>query len=98
LGLSLHERPIGFKNIAEIMLQEELLIGGEESGGIGLSRHLPERDGIFINLLMLDLLAASGKSCTELRRDMCGRSLGSFIMTVAISTSPSSPARPQSIS
>ena len=69
-GLRLHERPIGFKNIGEIMLREELLIGGEESGGIGLSRHLPERDGIFINLLMLDLLAASGKSCTELIREM----------------------------
>src|SRR4029079_1147300 len=69
-GLTLYERPIGFKNIGEIMLSEELLIGGEESGGIGLSRHLPERDGIFINLLMLDLLAASGKSCTQLIRDM----------------------------
>ena len=70
LGLPLYECPIGFKNIGELMLQNEILIGGEESGGIGLSRHLPERDGIFINLLMLDLLAASGKSCTELIRDM----------------------------
>ena len=52
------------------MLENEILIGGEESGGIGLSRHLPERDGIFINLLFLDLLAASGKSCTELIHDM----------------------------
>src|SRR5262245_23663354 len=52
------------------MLHEELLIGGEESGGVGLSRHLPERDGIFINLLMLDLLAASGKTCTQLIQDM----------------------------
>jgi phosphomannomutase len=70
LGLELYERPIGFKNIAEIMLEHELLIGGEESGGIGLSRHLPERDGIFINLLFLDLLASSGKSCTQLIREM----------------------------
>src|SRR6185369_10255555 len=69
-GLQLYERPIGFKNIGELMLENEILIGGEESGGIGLSRHLPERDGIFINLLFLDLLAASGKSCTELIRDM----------------------------
>jgi phosphomannomutase len=66
LGLQLYECPIGFKNIGELMLRTEILIGGEESGGIGLSRHLPERDGIFINLLFLDLLAASGKSCTEL--------------------------------
>ena len=70
LGLQLYECPIGFKNIGELMLQTEILIGGEESGGIGLSRHLPERDGIFINLLFLDLLAASGKSCTELIREM----------------------------
>ena len=52
------------------MLENEILIGGEESGGIGLSRHLPERDGIFINLLFLDLLAASGKTPSELIRDM----------------------------
>jgi phosphomannomutase len=70
LGLQLYERPIGFKNIGELMLEHEILIGGEESGGIGLSRHMPERDGIFVNLLFLDLLAASGKSCTELIHDM----------------------------
>jgi len=70
LGLQLYECPIGFKNIGELMLENEILIGGEESGGIGLSRHLPERDGIFINLLFLDLLAASGKSCTELIHNM----------------------------
>jgi phosphomannomutase len=69
-GLELYEVPIGFKNIGELMLQNDILIGGEESGGIGLSRHLPERDGIFINLLFLDLLATSGKTCTELIHDM----------------------------
>jgi phosphomannomutase len=69
-GLQLYERPIGFKNIGELMLEHEILIGGEESGGIGLSRHLPERDGIFISLLFLDLLAASGKSCMQLIREM----------------------------
>src|SRR5215468_1236838 len=76
-GLELYECPIGFKNIGELMLEREILIGGEESGGIGLSRHLPERDGIFINLLFLDLLAASGKSCTELIQDMW-REFGEF--------------------
>jgi phosphomannomutase len=70
LGIELYECPIGFKNIGELMLENEILIGGEESGGIGLSRHLPERDGIFVNLMFLDLLATSGKSCTELIRDM----------------------------
>jgi phosphomannomutase len=77
LGLTCHERPIGFKNIAEIMLTEEVLIGGEESGGVGLSRHLPERDGIFNNLLVLDLLATSGKPLTQLLQDMW-REFGEF--------------------
>ena len=84
-GLELFERPIGFKNIGELMLDHDILIGGEESGGIGLSRHLPERDGIFINLLFLDLLAASGKSCTELIHDMW-REFGSSTMSGGIFT------------
>jgi phosphomannomutase len=69
-GLKQYELPIGFKNIGELMLENEILIGGEESGGIGLSRHLPERDGIFINLLFLDLLATSGKTPTQLIQEM----------------------------
>ncbi len=76
-GLKLYECPIGFKNIGDLMLENEILIGGEESGGIGLSRHLPERDGILINLLFLDLLAASRKSCTELINEM-GKEFGEF--------------------
>ncbi len=52
------------------MLQQEILIGGEESGGVWTIRHMPERDGIFLNLFMLDLLAFSGKKPTELIRDM----------------------------
>ena len=77
LGLKNYECPIGFKNIGDLMLQEDILIGGEESGGVGLSRHMPERDGIFLNLLMLDLLAVSGKKPTELIRDMW-REFGEF--------------------
>jgi phosphomannomutase len=77
LGLVCHECPIGFKNIAELMLTEEVLIGGEESGGVGLSRHLPERDGAFVNLLFLDLLAATGKTCTQLLQEMW-REFGEF--------------------
>src|SRR3989449_2050429 len=69
-GLKQYEVPIGFKNIGELMLETEILIGGEESGGVGRSRHLRERDGIFINPLFLDLLAASGKTPTQLIREM----------------------------
>ena len=70
LELEVFETAIGFKNIAELMLDRPILIGGEESGGIGLSRHLPERDGLFIHLLLLDLLAATGKTMTELILEM----------------------------
>ena len=70
LDLEVFEVPIGFKNIAALMLRQNILIGGEESGGIGLSRHLPERDGLFIQLLLLDLLAATRKSLTQLIQEM----------------------------
>ncbi len=72
LGLDAFETEIGFKNIAELMLRREILIGGEESGGVGLSRHLPERDGLFINMLVLDMLAATGKSLRQLIDEMWG--------------------------
>ena len=70
LGLDVVETPIGFKHIAELMLKGPVLIGGEESGGIGLSRHLPERDGLFLQLLLLDLLATTGKGLTALIGEM----------------------------
>lgn len=70
LGREIYETPIGFKYIAELMLQREILIGGEESGGIGLSRHLPERDGLFLHLLILDMLATTGKPLRELLEAM----------------------------
>ncbi len=70
LGLEVLETPIGFKNIAEIMLERQVLIGGEESGGVGVSRHLPERDGIAVHMLLLDMLAETGKSLSHSIRDM----------------------------
>ena len=70
LDLDVVETPIGFKYIAELMLKGPVLIGGEESGGIGLSRHLPERDGLFLHLLLLDLLATTGKGLTALIGEM----------------------------
>ena len=70
LSLDVVETPIGFKHIAELMLKGPVLIGGEESGGIGLSRHLPERDGLFLQILLLDLLATTGKGLTALIGDM----------------------------
>ena len=56
-GLKLYERPVGFKYVTELMLEKDILIGGEESGGVGTSLHIPERDGIFNNLLLCEYLA-----------------------------------------
>jgi alpha-D-glucose phosphate-specific phosphoglucomutase len=62
----LHEVPIGFKYICELMLQQNILIGGEESGGIGTSLYLPERDATVSALLLAELMAWHGKSLGEL--------------------------------
>jgi phosphomannomutase len=56
-GLQLRETPIGFKYIADYMLKEDVLVGGEESGGIGVKGHIPERDGILNTLLLLECMA-----------------------------------------
>lgn len=56
-GLKLYERPVGFKYVTELMISEKILIGGEESGGVGTSLHIPERDGIFNCLLLCEYLA-----------------------------------------
>jgi phosphomannomutase len=75
--LPLHETPIGFKYIADLMLREDILIGAEESGGIGVRGHIPERDGILNSLLFLEAVAASGKRPTEMVREM-HREFGEF--------------------
>ncbi|HZN04293.1 MAG TPA: phosphoglucomutase/phosphomannomutase family protein [Candidatus Polarisedimenticolia bacterium] len=56
-----HDLPIGFKHIARLMLEDDILIGGEESGGIGVKRFLPERDGILIGLLLMEMLATGDR-------------------------------------
>ncbi len=68
LGRKLHEVPIGFKYICELMLEHNILIGGEESGGIGTSLYLPERDATVSALFLAELMAWHGKSLGELLR------------------------------
>jgi phosphomannomutase len=65
-GRKLIECGIGFKYICDLMMEREILIGGEESGGIGLQRHLPERDGILNALLLANVMADEGKSLGQL--------------------------------
>jgi len=65
-GLPLTVTPVGFKYICEIMTQRAVLVGGEESGGIALEGYLPERDGIWIGLTLMEYMAKSGKSLETL--------------------------------
>jgi phosphomannomutase len=65
-GRKLNECPIGFKHIADLMMERDIMIGGEESGGIGYSRYLPERDGILNSLLLANVLAEEKKPLGEL--------------------------------
>jgi phosphomannomutase len=65
-NLKLYQTPIGFKYIADLMLKEDILIGGEESGGIGVKNYIPERDGILMGLLILEMMGETTKKVSEL--------------------------------
>ena len=76
-GLQIHETAIGFKYIADLMLNEDILLGAEESGGIGVKGHIPERDGILNSLLFLEAIVTAGKPPSEMLRDL-HREFGEF--------------------
>jgi len=65
-GLESEVVKIGFKYIASIMVEEDVLVGGEESGGIATKGHIPERDGIWMGLIIWEFMAKSGKSLDDL--------------------------------
>lgn len=69
-GLPVECTKVGFKYICEIMLHENVLVGGEESGGIAIAGHVPERDGIYIGLTILEMMARSGKKLTQLVQEV----------------------------
>src|SRR5436309_7454800 len=70
LGAGFHETPIGFKYVADLMLTRNILIGGEESGGIGFGHFLPERDGILSGLLVAECVAHFRKPLAEIIDEM----------------------------
>lgn len=76
-GLENQVTKIGFKYICEIMVNESVMVGGEESGGIAIAGHVPERDGIFIGLTIFEFMAKTGKSLTQLVEDLYAK-VGSF--------------------
>jgi phosphomannomutase len=65
-GLEIQTTKIGFKEIATIMVEDDVLFGGEESGGIAVKGHIPERDGIWMGLIIWEFMAKSGKTLDEL--------------------------------
>ena len=65
-GRKLYEHGIGFKYVCDLMLTKNILIGGEESGGIGIQRHLPERDGLLNCLLLANVMAEEGRTLGQL--------------------------------
>jgi phosphomannomutase len=69
-GRELIEHGIGFKFVCDYMLEREILMGGEESGGIGFQRHLPERDGLLNALLLANVMAQEGKTLGQLVADL----------------------------
>ncbi len=78
-GIENHVTKIGFKYICKEMIENESLLGGEESGGIAVSTHIPERDGIWMGLIIWEYMAKTGKSLDELIQEIYDM-IGSFAM------------------
>lgn len=78
--LKLHETPVGFKYICRIMLDEDVLIGGEESGGIGVKNYMPERDGMLLGILLIEMMAHRKKGILETMKDV-EKEYGKFCYT-----------------
>lgn len=76
-GVELHETPVGFKYIGELIKQDKITIGGEESAGLSIRGHVPEKDGIIAGLLCSEMVATRKKSMMELLLDLFGK-VGSF--------------------
>ncbi|MGH2633612.1 MAG: phosphoglucomutase/phosphomannomutase family protein [Tepidiformaceae bacterium] len=92
-GVPCIETPVGFKHIGPVMMREDALIGGEESGGYGFRGHLPERDGILAGLLLLDYVALTGKPPSELLEEVFAITGPHFYERLDFDLEPGSNAR-----
>jgi len=68
---------VGFKHIAEVMMKEDVIIGGEESGGLTIKGHIPEKDGLLANLLMVEMVAKRKKPLSKIWLDLKNK-IGAF--------------------
>jgi phosphomannomutase len=69
-GIKVHETPAGFKHIGALMESEDIIVGGEESGGLSVKGHVPEKDGVLACLLMAELYAYEKKPLGEVLKDI----------------------------
>ena len=92
-GVPFFETPVGFKHIGPLMMREDALIGGEESGGYGFRGHLPERDGILAGLYLLDYVAATGKKPSDLLKEVFAITGPHFYQRLDFDLEPGSNAR-----
>ena len=79
-GVELHETPVGFKYIGELIMQDKIAIGGEESAGLSIRHHVPEKDGVLAGLLCCEMVARRGKSLGEQLKALCNQ-VGSYYPT-----------------
>ncbi|MBI2766652.1 MAG: phosphoglucomutase/phosphomannomutase family protein [Chloroflexi bacterium] len=92
-GVPSFETPVGFKHIGPLMMREDALIGGEESGGYGFRGHLPERDGILSGLYLMDYVAATGKPPSALLQEVFAITGEHFYERLDFELEPGSNAR-----
>jgi phosphoglucomutase len=76
-GVQLYETPVGFKYIGELIMQDKIAIGGEESAGMSIRHHVPEKDGLLAGLLCCEMVARRGKSLGEQLTALCNQ-VGSY--------------------
>lgn len=69
-NLVMHELQVGFKHVSKLMTSNNILMGGEESGGIGITAFLPERDGVYTGLLILEMMTRRNKTLSELVQEL----------------------------
>lgn len=83
-GVEVYETPVGFKYIGELIRDGKILLGGEESAGLTMAGHVPEKDGILACLLVVEMVAREGKSLKELLADLYRRVGGYFTRRINI--------------
>jgi phosphoglucomutase len=76
-GVELYETPVGFKYIGELIMQDKIAIGGEESAGLSIRHHVPEKDGVLAGLLCCEMVARRGKSLGQQLKALCNQ-VGSY--------------------